>query len=248
MNNRSGIYAIENIVTGKKYIGSSDNIPRRFSKHQSQLRTNTHHNIKLQHSWNKYGSESFLFYPLLFCPQSELIDREQCAIDTFQSVLRGYNILPQAGRTSGYKHTDEARQNMSMAQTGREVSLEARDNMRKGQLGRKQPSEQIAKRKKTIAAKSKKPWTEEAKKILVNRNKSMVFTAEIREKMSIAKLGKKRGSHTQEHRDKIAESNRLLYTTGVLTKNHAARSEEVKAKVSEGLRRYWAGKHAAAAC
>ena len=51
----SGIYCIENIVTGHKYIGQSKNIYRRWKKHINALNMNSHDNSYLQNSWNKYG-------------------------------------------------------------------------------------------------------------------------------------------------------------------------------------------------
>lgn len=59
--NKSGIYWIKNKITNKIYIGSSNNIGHRISKHFSQLRTNKHSNKKLIEDWLKYGQNSFDF-------------------------------------------------------------------------------------------------------------------------------------------------------------------------------------------
>lgn len=56
-----GIYEIINIINNKKYIGQSIEIKRRWNDHKSELRRNSHHNIYLQKSWNKYGEENFKF-------------------------------------------------------------------------------------------------------------------------------------------------------------------------------------------
>ena len=42
-------------------MGSAQLIERRWRKHKESLRANRHHNIHLQSSWNKHGSETFVF-------------------------------------------------------------------------------------------------------------------------------------------------------------------------------------------
>jgi group I intron endonuclease len=56
-----GIYKIFNKVNNKYYIGSSNNIKRRWRDHKKMLRGNRHDNIYLQNSWNKYGENNFDF-------------------------------------------------------------------------------------------------------------------------------------------------------------------------------------------
>lgn len=50
-----GIYCIENIQTGKKYIGQQVNIRSRWYQHRNELRRGIHCNDYLQKAWNKYG-------------------------------------------------------------------------------------------------------------------------------------------------------------------------------------------------
>jgi group I intron endonuclease len=56
-----GVYKILNNINGKFYIGYSKDIIHRFDIHQSKLKTNTHWNILLQRSYNKYKLENFQF-------------------------------------------------------------------------------------------------------------------------------------------------------------------------------------------
>lgn len=56
-----GIYVIENLVNGKKYVGRTVNYNRRMYLHLHCLRAHRHPNTYLQKSWDKYGSENFKF-------------------------------------------------------------------------------------------------------------------------------------------------------------------------------------------
>lgn len=53
--NMQGIYQILNVENGHCYIGSSENITKRWSQHKSVLRHNNHHSGYLQNAYNKYG-------------------------------------------------------------------------------------------------------------------------------------------------------------------------------------------------
>ena len=57
----SGIYCIENLIDGKKYIGSTTNFQKRFSKHLYELGHGYHPSLHLQNAYKKYGSENFKF-------------------------------------------------------------------------------------------------------------------------------------------------------------------------------------------
>ena len=56
-----GVYCVENIQTGKKYIGQSIDLRKRKLTHFSKLRRLSHPNHHLQNAWNKYGEENFIF-------------------------------------------------------------------------------------------------------------------------------------------------------------------------------------------
>jgi predicted GIY-YIG superfamily endonuclease len=116
--NKTGIYAIVNKVDGKAYVGSSENIRRRWVAHRSTLKNNKHHSQYLQNAWNKYGKESFVFVILSECRSSELVSEEQRYIDTWKPE---YNICPVAGKTT----------------TGRFVSYENRKKSSERMMGNK---------------------------------------------------------------------------------------------------------------
>lgn len=81
---------------GKAYIGSSKNIEKRWKQHLKSLRMQSHHNIFLQRSWNKYDEQTFELVVLEVT--DKLFEREQFWIDELKpeynlgSVGGGDNI------------------------------------------------------------------------------------------------------------------------------------------------------------
>lgn len=122
----SGVYKIVNSATGQVYIGSSANIPSRWSHHRRSLQSGGHDNSFLQNAWNKYGEGSFTFSVIEeVSDTTELIEREQHYIDSTGCTDRsvGYNLCPVAGRTKGLRYTPERRARMSAAMVGNSYAL-----------------------------------------------------------------------------------------------------------------------------
>ena len=122
MSKESGIYLIENKVINKNYIGSAVNFDKRFYEHKWALKKNSHCNIHLQRSWNKYGKKSFVFKPYLFCNKKDLIFYEQLTIDAFVSRYgwkNVYNISPTAGSSLGRYHSEETKRKIGLKSKGR---------------------------------------------------------------------------------------------------------------------------------
>lgn len=89
---RPGVYAIINISTGQRYIGSSCRVKQRIKNHAKQLENGTHFNPKLQAAYNNGDcfrvevlEEVSSFYG------SQLLRREKFYIEKFNSVYTGYN-------------------------------------------------------------------------------------------------------------------------------------------------------------
>lgn len=114
---QSGIYKILNKVNNNFYIGSAVNFLKRKNVHFHHLRKNTHHSPHLQNAWNKYGEENFEFEILEMCSLEELIDREQCYLDTLNPT---YNVAKVAGSLRGYRFTEEQKKKVSEANRRRE--------------------------------------------------------------------------------------------------------------------------------
>lgn len=53
------VYAIQNILNGAAYVGSSVDLDARIKTHLRNLRRNSHFCDHLQRAWNKYGEEAF---------------------------------------------------------------------------------------------------------------------------------------------------------------------------------------------
>lgn len=105
--NDSGIYMIKNLINGKVYIGSAKKLITRLSHHRYDLNNNKHHSQHLQHAWNKYGENVFIFGVIKIVKSVYILtETEQEYIDKYKSSNRmfGYNICPLAKNNLGSKH------------------------------------------------------------------------------------------------------------------------------------------------
>jgi group I intron endonuclease len=186
MNDRldmnSGIYCILNLANGKHYIGSSQNIARRRSKHFLMLARGEHHSIILQRAWNKYGEGNFRVDILEYCEVDELLTREQFYINETRPF---YNIYRVAGSPRGHVHSEETRAKFREAQARR--SSDIHKKISAGNIGKVRTMESIEKyreayRRKSEEEKAKQtaslstarrgvPVSEEGKSRIVEKNK-----------------------------------------------------------------------------
>lgn len=86
-----GIYKITNKVNGKAYIGSSNNIGKRWELHINRLECNKHDNKYLQQDFNNFGFYNFTFEILKECKKDELLQIEKEYIDINSN--NSYNIV-----------------------------------------------------------------------------------------------------------------------------------------------------------
>ena len=119
---RAGIYLIKSLTNNRVYIGSSINLSDRILGHKKELSQNIHGNNHLQNNWNKYGENDLEFSILYFCKEDDLIKNEQRFIDEYKEKIGWdsmFNICPIAGSTLGVKCSDETKEKISIAQTGK---------------------------------------------------------------------------------------------------------------------------------
>ncbi len=156
-----GIYEIRNKLNGKRYIGSSIDIEKRWKGHKRDLKAGNHGNPHLQNAFNKYGIENFLFMELeeIKGDKSSLYKREQEYLDKWLSTGSLYNISSIAIGTClkgelngmyGKYHTQKTRDKMSVNKNkyyethegprkGQKVTKETRAKQSKAKSGKNHP-------------------------------------------------------------------------------------------------------------
>lgn len=127
----SGTYYIKNKLTNKFYIGSSIDIVERFSHHKRTLRSNTHHNKFLQHSWNKYKEENFEFIILDTCLSAcECIEKEQILLNENFGKKHCYNLSSSSIHPINVTLSEETKKKISLAKLGHNHSLSTKIKMK----------------------------------------------------------------------------------------------------------------------
>lgn len=88
-----GIYKIENLINGNKYIGQSKNIQQRWNKEKRvAFKEEAHeYNYPISKAFRKYGVENFSFEVLEECPQEQLNERERYWVSYYDTFYNGYN-------------------------------------------------------------------------------------------------------------------------------------------------------------
>lgn len=88
----AGIYKITNTLTGKIYVGQSQNVYEREIEHFTALRRGKHPNHEMQKDWNK-NNRGFRFDVIELCGLNLLNEREKYWIDKLDSMSpHGYNL------------------------------------------------------------------------------------------------------------------------------------------------------------
>src|SRR6266849_4907080 len=127
---KSGIYRINNLITGKSYIGSSVNIAGRFSNYYSLVylenRVKKGSSI-IYSSLLKHGYSNFSIDILEYCEPLSLLEKEQYYIDLLKPE---YNILKIAGSRFGSKQSEETKKLISNILKNRVFTKESKVKMK----------------------------------------------------------------------------------------------------------------------
>ncbi len=145
------IYILTNKINGKQYVGQTTRLlDRRFKEH---MRESQKQCIALHNAVKKHGKSNFSVRILQNAySRIELDNLEKTVIMKLGTLSpNGYNITEGGKGTSGYKHSDEARHNMSIV---RKTGL-ANGTIPNVWLGRKHTEE--------TKCKLRRPKTEEEK-------------------------------------------------------------------------------------
>lgn len=119
-----GIYCIEHIESGRKYIGKSKNIEARFQKHKSDLSKTKPNNGVNSYLWNlvnKYGLGSLKFWIVEeVSPQDDdvLADREVFWMDELKTLDRSFGFNLRRDSSSRTTLTPEMIENIRKAKLG----------------------------------------------------------------------------------------------------------------------------------
>jgi len=166
----AGIYEIRNVKNGKRYVGSSKNIDKRFYQHKRELWANKHHSTALQNAWNAHGSDCFEFNVLVVLEEYELLSTEQRFLDE-EFKRDNYNVSRNAlSPMKGRKHSEETKAILSELNKaennkffGKKHSEESLAKMSEANKGRISPLagkkfSEDHKKKLSDAKKGKYPW------------------------------------------------------------------------------------------
>lgn len=207
----SGIYFITHLVSGRVYVGQSNNVRKRITIHRSLLRRGKHQNQRLQRAWDKYGEDAFDFEVLILAPLWALDSLEQAYLDDPETSH--FNIAKDAavvGRGRALSVETRAKISSSMrGRPGRSLSAEDKAKISAANKGRKlglRSSEHCAK----ISA----------------ANSGRSLSVEHKAKLSKALTGRVLGPQSKDHKAKLSEA--------MSGRKH---SPEAKAKMIESKRR-----------
>lgn len=190
----SGVYCIENIASGRRYIGSAVDIHKRWKEHRRQLRDGHHHSKFMQRCWNKYGEAAFAFRILLFCAREHVLMYEQTLLDAWKPE---YNTSPTAGSQLGYRHSEETRSKLSDAA-----------KRTKNFTGCRHSEESKARISESRKGKGLGPQSEERRRKIGAAHKGKVIPQEMRDRISKKLSGTSTGRGVLNE-DQVREIRRL---------------------------------------
>ncbi len=231
-----GIYQIQNKISGKVYIGQSQDVEYRLKDHLRLLKNNKHPNVHLQNSFNKHGESNFEFKILEKVPVEFLTQHEQYWLDVKKEYYSAgvYNIgtcadCPCRGIKRGSPTEEHRRKN---SEGTKRAYAEGRKT-----CWNKGLTKEIDGRINYIASRSSKFWGNRCKSAEHRKNiglalRGRYLTEEHKQNLSKATVGKKRKPFTREHKEKLSIAK--------IGKKLPPRSKEYIQKLKVGHKLWWA--------
>lgn len=203
------VYAIRNLNTGRRYIGSAVQFSRRMSQHRHRLRLGNHHSAKLQASWVKHGEGAFVFEILeTVSDPADLIATEQKWLDqAFAKQETLYNMRTTAESRRGHVPSAATLEKQAAARVGRKLSPEHRKNIGLSLKGIRLTAERRARISAALTGYQRGPMSVETRQKMSAARKGVLkgpMSLEQRQKLSLVHAGKKRGPTSDATRAAIS--------------------------------------------
>lgn len=112
---KSGIYLWTNRLNGKKYVGSSVDLRRRFLEYYNVNRLLNEKSMPIYVALLKYGYANFSLTILETYDKDSLMSREKHFFDVYSPEYNILNIPGSPSRGSGWKHSEATIENMRIA-------------------------------------------------------------------------------------------------------------------------------------
>jgi len=125
-----GVYLIEHVATGRRYVGKSVDVQKRLGRHFSSS-TFSHSSSLVHKAIAKYGRSAFRVVVLEDCSsEEEATAREILWIRELNTKApSGFNLTDGGEGSSGHAPTPEARARMAASRVGRKHSEETKRKM-----------------------------------------------------------------------------------------------------------------------
>jgi group I intron endonuclease len=201
----SGIYKII-APDGFYYIGSSNNLTRRWSEHSTALKCNKHRNLHVQNRYNKTpdGWRFILLEQVVDIYKLEQIEQNYLNLhkaDEFCMNICTDTFAPRRGVVL----SEDTKLKMSAAHTGKKLTREHKENISKSLKG-----------KKRAYRKRQSPTLETRLKISLSKKKYK-YTKTHRDNLRLARIGKKMSLESIAKRTETRKMNRISKLNEALT-------------------------------
>ena len=131
-----GIYKIINTITGDFYIGSSNDVKRRWREHKCQSSWNKQPNSQLYQDMKKYGVDKFVFEVLAEVEIEKLKEKEQQFIETLKPTYNsiranGWDFERYKEYNKEYQKTEKGKKSHKESQKEYQKSDKGKESHRK---------------------------------------------------------------------------------------------------------------------